>query len=263
MKTMQFSLLKTGFQPVGRLLAVLGLVLLVGRCTSVAVNPDDPDSLFAEAERLLADEQFLIAVEKLRDIKNRFPYSPRATDAELKIADAYFTQESFLEAESAYEIFRELHPSYPKSDYVQYQIGMSYFNLIPENSSRDLSAAYRAIDSFNLLKQRFPDSKYTEQADTRIADSRKRLAEHESFVANFYYDRRHFLSASYRYAALLKDYANVGYDEEALYRLGQCYYNTRMYDNAKDSLETLMKQYPQSGYMSSAKSLIEDINKKN
>jgi outer membrane protein assembly factor BamD len=263
MKTMQFSLLKTGLEAVGRLFAALGMVLLICQCVSQTVNPDDPDSLFAEAQRLLKDEQYLIAVEKLRDIKNRFPYSPRATDAELAIADAYFAQESFLEAESAYEIFRELHPSYPRSDFVQYQIGMSYFNLIPENSARDLSAAYRAIDAFNLLKQRFPDSKLAQEADGRIADSRKRLAEHESFVANFYYDRRHYLSASYRYAALLKDFSNVGYDEEALYRLGQCYYNIRQYDNAKDSLDKLMKQYPESGYVSSAKSLMEDINKKN
>ncbi len=256
---MGFSIFKTF-----KAMAIAATALLFfASCASQQVNPEDPDSLFNEAERLIKDEQYLIGIEKLRDIKNRFPYSPRAVDAELKIADAYFAQESFLEAESAYEIFRELHPSYPKSDYVQFQIAMSYFNLIPENSSRDLSAAYRAIDAFNLLKQRFPDSQYVEQADGRIVDARRKLAEHESVVASFYFNRRHFLSASYRYAALLKEFANVGYDEEALYRLGQCYYNIQMYDDAKQALDRLMKEYPQSGYLSSARSLIEDIEKKN
>ncbi len=243
------------------LVALLGGLLT--HCASQEVNPDDPDSLFSEAERLQKDEQYLLALEKYRDIKNRFPYSPRATDSELRIADTYFAQESYLEAESSYEIFRELHPAYPQADYVQHQIGMSYFNLIPENSARDLSAAYRAIDAFNLLKQRFPDSKYVEASSARIAEARKRLAEHESYVADFYFHRRHFLSASYRYAALLKDFANVGYDEEALYRLGQCYYNIRMYDNAKQSLDRLLKEFPSSNLAGAAKSLMEDISKKN
>lgn len=259
MKNVQLSLLKKLSQWAVLLCAAAVLV----QCSSIEVNPDDPDSLFAEAERLYTDEQYLLALEKLRDIKNRFPYSPRATDAELRIADTYFAQESFLESESAYEIFRELHPSYPRSDYVQYQIGMSYFNLIPENSSRDLSAAYRSIDSFNLLKQRYPESKFAAQADERIIEARRRLAEHEAVVAGFYFNRRHFLSASYRYAALLKDFSNTGYDEEALYRLGQCYYNIRMYDNAKSTLDQLMKQFPQSSYLGSARSMIEEISKKN
>src|SRR4051812_6021875 len=105
---MECSTLNSGF----RALRHAALALLVGvtltHCASHEVNPDDPDSLYSEAERLFKDEQYLIAVEKFRDIKNRFPYSPRATDAELKIADSYFAQDTFLEAESAYEIFREL-----------------------------------------------------------------------------------------------------------------------------------------------------------
>ena len=259
---MFFSILKNKRGWVGRFVLALTLGLLT-HCGGIEVNPDDPDSVYAEAERLYKDEQYLLAIEKFRDIKNRFPYSPRALDSELRIADAYFNQESYLEAESAYEIFRELHPSYPKSDYVQFQIGMSYFNLIPENSARDLSAAYRAIDAFNLLKTRFPDSKYVEQSDVKIAEARKKLAEHESYVADFYFNRRHYLSASYRYAALLKDYSKAGYDEEALYRLGQCYYNIRLYDDAKSTLDKLVREYPQTGYLSAARSLMEDITKKN
>lgn len=249
-----------------RLLTGLGLVLaliFLPQCASQEVNPDDPDSVYSEAERLYSDSQYLLALERFREIKSRFPYSPRATDAELRIADTYFAQESFLEAESAYEIFRELHPSYPKSDYVQFQIGMSYFNLVPENSARDLSAAYRAIDAFNLLKQRFPDSGYVAEGEKRIAEARHRLAEHEKTVAEFYFDRKHYLSASYRYSALLKEFAKVGFDEQALYRLGQCYYNIRMYDSAKETLDRLIREFPQSSYTSDARSLMSDIEKKN
>lgn len=262
MKKIHFSVFRSIWRTFGALVLCAWLFQAAG-CSSQEVNTEDPDSLYSEADRLLKDEQYLLAMEKFRDIKNRFPYSPRAVDSELRLADAYFAQESYLEAESSYEIFRELHPSYSKSDYVQYQIGMSYFHLIPENSARDLSAAYRAIDAFNLLKQRFPDSSYADKADQKIAESRAKLAEHENFVASFYFHRRHFLSASYRYAALLKDFPKSGYDEEALYRLGQCYYNIRMFDSAKDTFSQLIREFPQSAHVGSARSLINDIGKKN
>ncbi len=241
-------------------LLLLSLVLLSG-CASQGVDQNDPEGVFAEAEESLKDERYLIALEKFRDVKNRFPYSKRAVDAELRIADTYFAQESYLEAESSYEIFRELHPTHPRIDYVQYQIGMSYYLMIPENSARDLSAAHRAIDAFDLLQQRFPDSEYSKKGQEKIREARARLAEHENYVADFYFRRQHFLSASYRYAALLRDFRNSGYEEEALFRLGQCYYNTRMFENARDTLNQLLKEHPTSGFRGSALGLLQNIEK--
>src|SRR5262249_26825075 len=149
--------------------------------THKEVNAETPDTLFAEAEESFKDERYLIAIERYRDIKNRFPYSARAKDAELRIADAYFEQESYLEAESAYEIYKELHPSDPRADYVQYRIGLSYFNEIPGNATRDLSAAHRAIEAFKVLIDRFPSSSFTEKAKDQIVEARKKLAEHDHF----------------------------------------------------------------------------------
>lgn len=241
---------------------VLALTLMLAiACTSNPSDPNNPEGLYQEAEESLKDERFLIALEKFREVKNRFPYSKRAVDAELRIADTYFAQESYLEAESAYEIFRELHPTHARIDYVQYQIGMSYFLMIPENTARDLSAAHRAIDAFELLKQRFPDSELSKKGEEKIREARSRLAEHENYVADFYFRRQHFLSASHRYAALLRDFRNSGFEEEALFRLGQCYYNTRMFENARDALNRFLKEHPTSEHKGTALALLQNIEK--
>lgn len=239
----------------------LGMAALTS-CSSKEVNKEDPDALYSDAEESFKDERYLAAMEKYRDIKNRFPYSSRAIDAELRIADTYFAQESYLEAESAYEIFKELHPTHPKSDYVQYRIALSYFNQIPSNSARDLSAAYKAIESFNTLVEKFPSSEYVAKSKENIAEARKRLAEHENYVADFYYQRGHYLSASYRYAALLSDYPGFGYEEEALYRLAQCYYHTRMYTNAQDTIRRFMTHFPSSSKKSELENLLQETQKK-
>jgi outer membrane protein assembly factor BamD len=240
------------------------LVVLLGftHCSSKEVNKDDPEALYADAEEAFKDEHYLIALEKYRDIKNRFPYSSKAVDAELRIADTYFEQESYLEAESSYEIFRELHPTHPKSDYVQYRIGLSYYDQIPGNTARDLSAAYKAIEGFNVLVEKYPSSTYVAKAKEYVLEARKKLAEHESYVADFYYQRQHYLSASYRYAALLHDYPSMGYDEEALYRLARCYYHTRMFVNAQDTIKRFISQFPGSSHKGELEGLMQDMSKK-
>lgn len=240
-------------------LALLALGLV--KCVHKETTAEDADALYREAEEAYKDERYLIAIEKYRDIKNRFPYSARATDSELRIADTYFAQESYLESESAYEIFAELHPTHPKSDYVQYRMALSYFNQIPDDSARDLNPAYKAIEAFEKLSQKFPGSEYSSKAKEYIVESRKRLAEHENYVADFYFRRQHYLSASYRYASLLKEYGNLGYDEEALYRLGQSYYHIRMFDNAEKTLRQLLSEFPEGGHKSEAISLLENIKK--
>lgn len=257
---MNFQLLKQGWRTAIRLGMLVLVTSLMAHCAHKEANPDDPDALFNEAEEAFKDEKFLIAIDKYRDIKNRFPYSTRATDAELRIADAYFDQESYIEAESAYEIFKELHPTHPKAAYVQYRIALSFYDQIPSNSARDLTAAHKAIESFNVVIDKYPSSEFVAKAKEYIQESRKKLAEHQNYVADFYFQRQHYLSASYRYSALLQEFSNLGYDEEALFRLGKSYFNVRMFSNAKDALRRFVTQFPSSQFTAEAQSLLDDIN---
>jgi len=112
------------------------------------------------------------------------------------------------------------------------------------------------------LEQKFPSSSFVKTAQEHVVEARKRLAEHENYVANFYYQRQHYLSASYRYSALLQDYSNLGYDEEALYRLVQSYYHIKMYDNAEDAAKRLLNQFPETKYRSEVKLVLETMKKK-
>ena len=175
----------------GVLLGSLVVICFSASCASKAVNADDPDALYNHAEEAYQDEDYLVALDTFREVKNRFPYSQKAVEAELRIADTYFAQEAYIEAEAAYEVFKELHPTHAKADYVQYQIGMSYFHQIPDDIARDLSAALQALEAFKELETDYPSSKYTKQALSKAKETRLKLAQHERYVANFYYQRRH------------------------------------------------------------------------
>lgn len=236
--------------------------MFIWACAGKEAAKDDPEAQFQLAEEAFNDEHYLLALDRYREIKNRFPYHSRATDSDLRIADTYFAQESYIEAASAYEIFKELHPANPKSDYVQYQIAMSFYNQVPSSSARDLGAAYRAIDAFEVLRQRYPRSEYSIKAGNLILECRHKLAEHEEYVADFYFRRNHYLSASYRYTALLSEFSKMGYDEEALYRLGISYKNIRMSENAKDAFNRLLQEYPKTSYKSEVLAQLKEIENK-
>ncbi len=115
---------------------------------------DTPEGAYAIAEEFDKDERYEEAIRRYTEVKNKFPYSNFATKAELAIADVYYKQESYPEAQVSYQAFRELHPKSPQADYVVYRIGLSYFQQLPTTLDRDLTVAREAISNFDDLIKR-------------------------------------------------------------------------------------------------------------
>jgi len=90
----------------------------------------------------------------------------------LKIADCHFFRKEYVEAIAAYEEFKKIHPSHEDISYVQFQIGMSYFNQML-NSDRDQTFTKKALSSFEYLIANYPATLFTEKARERIRTCRK------------------------------------------------------------------------------------------
>src|SRR5688572_1079635 len=108
-------------------LAILAAVAVTA-CSGQKIDENNPQDLYKDAEEDIQDKRFAMALDKLKSLKNKFPYSHLATQAKLRIADVYFDEESYIEAAGAYESFRDMHPKHEKADYVLFRIGESYFN---------------------------------------------------------------------------------------------------------------------------------------
>ena len=127
--------------------------MLFTACSSTdKIDTATAEGAFKLAEKYEKDERYDEAITYYSDVKNKFPYSSLATAAELKIADIEFQRENFPEAESAYKVFREFHPTHEKSDYVIYRLGLSIFNQLPPTTDRDLSLAAVAIENFDTVR---------------------------------------------------------------------------------------------------------------
>jgi outer membrane protein assembly factor BamD len=188
------------FRPFLPLILLLGLLpTILSGCAGATIDESDPAALYQDAEEEIKSDHYQLALDKLKAIKNKFPYAKQAVDAQLRIADVLYLQESFAEAAAAYESFRDLHPKHEKVGYAMFRTGKSYFNDMPGAVSRDMTSAQKALDSYNEFLQRFPKAPEAPEAQNDVALIRKGLAEKELYIGDFYLKRDFPDSARPRY----------------------------------------------------------------
>ena len=117
-----------------------------------------PEEAFAYAKKLHRKKYYEQTIEELDRLRNTFPFSTYAIDAELLIADTLLTKGAYIEAAGAFESFAKLHPNHKKTDYALFQVGNAYFKDAPKSIDRDQSSTDQALRAFQVLLQRYPNS---------------------------------------------------------------------------------------------------------
>ncbi len=188
-------------------------------CSGKEVDENDPAAMLKEAEEDVSSDHYQMALDKLRAIKNKFPYSKESVEAQLRIADVYFMQESFSEAALAYETFRDLHPKHEKTPYAMFRIGKSHFSDHPGTIARDLGSLQKALDAYTEFTKRFPTAKESDEARKDATEAKGQLAEKELYIANFYMKRDDPASAKGRLEKIVEKYRDTPSFEEAKRKL--------------------------------------------
>ncbi len=185
-------------------------------------TPDlPPDVLAEEGIKNLKKKKYDNAIETFEKVRDRYPYSEQATLAQLKVADAYFFKKKYDEAFQAYREFEKLHPTSKAVPYCIFREGQCCYRQ-KSTIDRDQTYTQKAIDEFKRLKQKYPDSEYIPKVDNYLAHCRKDLAEHEFYVAEFYYRTKRYQAALERYQTLLQDYPEFPKNAEAKQRIPEC-----------------------------------------
>ena len=226
-----------------RLSIVLIMAASVACSSSSEIDTATPEGAFKLAEKYEKDERFEEAIAQYNQVSNKHPYSKLATESKLRIAEIYFKREDFIEAQNAYQVFKELHPSHPRIDYVTYRLGLSFFNQLPSTSDRDLSVAERAILYFDEVVQTFPQSPQVKEASEHKIKTLKMLAEKEYYIGNFYFIRDHYESALGRFEELLRVYPNLGFDARALYGAAVSAHKIKDIAKTKSFMQKLNTQF--------------------
>ena len=161
------------------------------------------------------------SLETFQHLKDWYPFSKFASLAELKIADAHYHMEEFEEAIYAYQEFESLHPRNEAIPYVVYQIGRCYFDRM-DSIDRDQTVVRKAMEAFSRLVAQYPKSAYAAKARSHIVECRKTLAGHDMYVGRFYYHARKYKGAIQRFETVLSQYPDTGFSREAQNYIKKC-----------------------------------------
>lgn len=258
--------LATVFRPSSRkslfllLVAASATTLILSGCAGADGQKDDTDiwsesKLYSEANAKMNDADFAKCGKYFDKLEGRFPFGPYSQQAQINAAYCYWKAQEQAQALVAIDRFIKLHQGSPNLDYGYYLKGLISFNddlgwlgkfTGQDLSERDPKAAKEAFESFKVVAERFPNSKYAPDALDRMRYIVNALAEADVIVARFYFQRGAYLAAANRAQLVIRDYDRAPAVEEALYLLTKSYEKLGMADLSNDAARVFKLNFPDS-----------------
>ncbi len=256
-----FSFVSTRMLRVARVLAVLSAAVIVSACSTKGT--DDPtagwsaDRLYRTARTEMTDRNWTAARTNLEAVEARFPFGGYAQQALMDLAYVNWKDEQPEQALAAIDRFQQQYPNHAGTDYMLYLKGLitftppsAMFSSITQQdpSERDPKGLRESYQAFTDLIERYPNSRYTEDAKKRAAWLVETLAKHEVNVAQYYYERKAYVAAVNRAQTVLTDFQGVPIVEKALYIMYLSYDQLNMPALRDDTKRVLDQNFPDSKY---------------
>lgn len=232
------------------------ILFLLG-CAAKDINTIDSSlgarELYERGMRFYQNGMYENAEDAFKLVMEEYPLSGEALDSQLMLGDVYYAMERYEEAASYYTSFSALHPSHPRAPYALFQKGMSHFKEVL-SIDRDQTSTKKALFAFEDLIRTYPDSPYVAKSRELISFLRRRLAESEFYVGQFYFKNKNYRGALYRFREILKNYPDVGLTDKTLYYIGMAYTLLGEEELARDTFSTLISEFPESPFSKDARS---------
>jgi outer membrane protein assembly factor BamD len=251
-----------------RFLAVPALaVLLVAagcaeRGTKIPPGTSQPDQfLFERGNIALKEKRWFAAREFFQTLIDTYPQSQHRADAKLALADAYLgdgSPASQVLAINEYREFLSFFPTSPRADYAQYQLAMSHFAQMPK-AGRDQTETNEALKEFDVLFEKYPNSKLLPEARIKQREARDRLGRTEYLVGLTYYRLKWYPGVVARLQALLKADPQFTDRDAAYYYLADALAQLNRPAEAIPLLEKIPQEFEKSDYIEKAQKRLAEL----
>ena len=244
-----------------RLLFTLTLIFFLTGCSVFGGNKDTknlvadgltPKELYEQAEEKVESGLIDQAIDQYEMILSSYPGSKYAIQARLDIAFNLLKRKKYNRSITTLNQFIEKYPDIPAAPYAYYLRGVAaekksssiLDKLITDSAQRDVESVRDAYDYFIELIEVFPNSKYSEDAKTKLAILRNTLARHEFYVALYYTDISSNIAAINRCKYVIENYPNSAPIPDALHLMSYNYDIIGADELAADVREVLYSSFP-------------------
>jgi len=196
------------------------------------------------------------AEQTFRRLVAQYPYGPHTEQALMETAYAQYKSGKHEDAVSTIDRFIRTYPTHRNIAYFYYLRGLANSNRDAvflqrmwslDPSRRDLATPLQGYDDFARVVQRYPDSRYAEDARQRMVALRNLFARHEMDTAMYYARRGAWLSAIGRAQYILETYPQSEFQNDAVAMLVAAHRelgNTALADDAVRVLQINDPQHP-------------------
>lgn len=193
-------------------LIIISVVLSASGCTYFQSGPrpleDSPWELVQAGTSAMDEERYRTAIRYFSDLKDRYPFSPHTPVAEVALGDAYFKAANYSAAVNSYREFVEMNPRHELIPYALFRTGLANYSKF-KTVDRPQTHMVDALEYFYRVIESYPDSEYAEHSRYYVIQSRTKIAEHELFVADFYWRAQRYGSAWQRYSYVVDNFQDL------------------------------------------------------
>ncbi len=246
-------------------LLLIALVAATGCSRKGKVKDKDADEgqpveeIYAKAHKSMTRGNWSGAEVTFRRLLAQYPYGPYTEQALIETAYAQYKAGKHDDAISTIDRFLRTYPTHRHSAYMYYLRGLvdsSRETVFLQRvwrldaSRRDLATPQQAFNDFQIVVDRYPDSRYAADARLRMAELRNLFARHELDVALYYLRRTAYVAAADRAKRVLEVYPQSSYQNDAVAALAAAYTGLGNRTLADDARRVLQQNDPNHPYLS-------------
>lgn len=199
-------------------------------------------SLYNQGMDALQGKKYSKAINLFEELDRQHPYSSYAQKGQVMTIFAKFENEDYDEVIFEADAFIQENVGFKNLAYIYYLKGLADYYRISD-PKRDQGHTKNALATFQALVNRFPDSKYAEEAEQKIILCQDHLASKEMEVGRYYQSTGNMLAAANRFQTVVNEYQRSSQTPEALYRIAEVYTALGLNDEAVRALSILGYNY--------------------
>ena len=249
-------------------LRIAGLMLLVAvtgtGCGKIFKKDKDTvegqpvEEIYDKAHASMRNSNWAQAELNFRKLIAQYPYGPDTEQALMETAYAQYKSGKMEDAVSTIDRFLRTYPTQRNVPYMYYLRGLANSQRDTvflqkawklDASRRDLATPQQAYSDFNLLTERYPNSRYAADARQRMVALRNLFARHDLDTALYYLRRDAWVAAAARGKYLLETYPQSEYQNDAVAVLAEAYTQLGNETLAADARRVLEKNDPQHPWL--------------
>ena len=202
----------------------ISLIILVGLIFLSSCRSDfelirtsgDSDAILAAADQYFDIEEYNKANTLYELIIPAYRGKAEAEQIAYKFAHGHYLNRSYTLSAHYFKAFSDTYNTSSRKEEALYLSAISHYKLSPRYKL-DQSDSQKAIDAFQLFVNAYPESSKIQECNKYIDELRLKM-EHKAFDSGkLYYHTRKYSSSIQSLENLLKDFPDSPHDEEARY----------------------------------------------